>query len=266
MGKSRRKAVDGSVAARSAEPVVPRWWVVRYAPVSLFSLRSTFSTSKGGKTLLLPTPYAAKMALIDAVFRLSPPENAGAAARAMFDRVKDRRIRFRPPAECVVQNTFVKIRQEERGASSGQYVPTIAYRELVFFAGTLELAIDAAGWSDADDEALADAAAHVNYFGKRGSFFQFMGMDVLGELPAGYTLAHGDDVSAIPLGYGITQYLDDFGPDLCKAKDGFERISTFHDGSITVGKHRVLTSTLVPYQRVEATRSYTRYKYGLQES
>lgn len=240
----------------------PRWLVLTYEPVSLFSLRSTYSMSKGGKSLLLPTPYAVKMALIDAVFRYASLD----VAKAMFDRIKGRRIRFQPPSECVVQNTFVKIRQEERGADSGQYVPTIAYRELVFFAGTLGIAMEASSWSDEELASVIEAAMHVNYFGKRGSFFQFTGSTVIGELPAGYSIADGQPAATMAIGlYGVTQYLDDFGPDLCKDKDGFERISTYHDKDTKHGKHRVLVSTLVPYQRVEATRSFTRYISRLTE-
>lgn len=216
--------------------------------------------SKGGKTLLIPTPYSIKMAFIDSVFRSSSSAVAEQLARTMFDRLKARRIRIRPPGECVVQNTFVKIRQEERGADAGQYVPTIAYRELVYQLGCLDIAVDARAWDEADVTAVSDAAIHVNYFGKRGSFFQFQNAVVSDELLDGFTLTVGDSPDSIPLdAYGVTQYLDDFGPDLCKAKDGFERISTFHSGKIEHGKHRVLESTLVPYHRVEATKSFTRY-------
>jgi hypothetical protein len=254
MAKRQSAKAVANTATVSEAP--PRWLVLTYEPVSLFSLRSTYSMSKGGKTLLLPTPYSVKMALIDAVFRFASLD----VAKAMFDRIKARRIRFQPPSECVVQNTFVKIRQEERGADSGQYVSTIAYRELVFFAGTLGIAMEATNWTEEELATVIEAAMHVNYFGKRGSFFQFTGSTLLDELPAGYSIADGQLTGMMPLGlYGVTQYLDDFGPDLCKDKDGFERISTYHDKDIKQGKHRVLVSTLVPYRRVEATRSFTRY-------
>jgi len=253
----RRSSQVATPAAASVAPAQPRWLVLIYEPVSLFTLRSTYSMSKGGKTLLLPTPYAVKMALIDAVFRYATL----VAAKAMYERVKGCRIRFRPPSACVVQNTFIKIRQEERGADAGQYVPTIAYRELVFYAGQMAIAIDASAWNDDDLAAATEAAMHINYFGKRGSFFQFIESQVLEELPSGYSLPDGASDKTIELGaYGVTQYLDDFGADLCADRDGFERISTYHDKDIKHGKHRVLISTLLPYRRVEAARSFTRYE------
>jgi len=257
---AKRKSAKDSVAIADVPDAPLRWLVLTYAPVSLFSLRSTYSMSKGGKTLLVPTPYSVKMALIDAVFRYAPVDQAEIAACTMFDRLKANRIRFHPPNECVVQNTFVKIRQEERGGDAGQYVPTIAYRELVFFSGQLSIAIGVRSYAEEEVAAIVEAAMHINYFGKRGSFFQFIASEVLDELPEGYSISQDDLSPTMTIGlYGVTQYLDDFGPELCKAKDGFERISTFHGGKIEHGKHRVLVSTLLPYHRVEATRSFTRY-------
>ena len=90
------------------------WLIAQYAPVSLFSLRSTYSTNKGGKTLLVPTPYAVKMALLDACFRVYPSSDAESAARRTFDRIKAQPVRVQPPAECIVQNTFVRMLQPAR--------------------------------------------------------------------------------------------------------------------------------------------------------
>lgn len=236
------------------------WLVLKYLPVSLFSLRSTMSTNKGGKALLVPTPYAVKMAVIDAAFRVAGSDRCDLLAREVFERVKARSIRFRPPSECVVQNTFVKIRQEQRDAPAGSYVSTIAYREMVFFRGELEIAIDVQGLSEAEVGSIRTAGSHVNYFGKRGSFFQFVESAIMAAVPSGFSLTMNESLASMPIGvYGISQFLDDFGPELCNAKDGFERISTFHESTMTLNKHRVLTPTLLPYRMVEATRSFTRY-------
>ena len=51
------------------ESPTSRWLIAAYRPVTLFSLRMTHATSKGGKTLVVPTPYSIKMALLDACFR-----------------------------------------------------------------------------------------------------------------------------------------------------------------------------------------------------
>ena len=83
------------------------WLIAQYNPVSLFSLRSTYATNKGGKTLLVPTPYAVKMALLDVCFRAYSGPDAEIAARRTFDWIKAQPVRIQPPAECIVQNTFL---------------------------------------------------------------------------------------------------------------------------------------------------------------
>ena len=107
---------------------------------------------------------------------------------------------------------------------------------------------------------LKRAVAHINYFGKRGSFFQFLGMEEWDALATGFMIGDGDNPAEIARDtYGVSQFLDDFGPDLVKAKDGFDRVSTYHAKPISMGKHRVLVQTLVPYREVQATRTFTRF-------
>ncbi len=54
--------------------------------------------------------------------------------------------------------------------------------------------------------------------------------------------------------------LDDFGEPLWSAKDGFERISTYDSGEVTLNKHRQLTLTAIPYRRRSAGRGFTWYE------
>jgi len=46
------------------------WMIARYLPVAPFSLKPAAATSSGGKTLLVITPYAIKMALLDVAIRI----------------------------------------------------------------------------------------------------------------------------------------------------------------------------------------------------
>jgi hypothetical protein len=240
------------------------WLICRYEPVTLFSLRSTYATSKGGKTLLVPTPYAIKMALIDACFRAYPAQDAEAAARKIFNQIKAQPVRVRPPEECIVQNTFLRVLQPARDAeegegSSGPFTRTIAYREFVFFHGEMEIAIGVAS-SSSDIELLLP---HINYLGKRGSQWQFLGCNKhTGNLPGGFSLVSSEigQYMGIVDRYRVTEYLDDFGPKLCSAKDGFERISTYHNGDVKLGEHRILLPTLLPYERKAASRHFTHYR------
>src|SRR6516162_4095834 len=122
-----------------------RWIIAAYSPASAFSLRMSQTTNKGGKTLLTPTQYATKMALIDACFRKESGVTARDLAIRVFNVIKARNICFRPPPQAVVQNTFIKILDIERDGTL-PFKQTIAYREFVIFSGgELEVALDATG-------------------------------------------------------------------------------------------------------------------------
>jgi hypothetical protein len=88
----------------------------------------------------------------------------------------------------VVQNTFVKIRQESREAASGIYDSTIAYREWCFFRGSLTAAITLTSCEHEMIQRLERVIAHVSQIGKRGCFWQFRNINRhTGQLPSGFT-------------------------------------------------------------------------------
>ena len=232
------------------------WLTFRYLPTALFSLRMTHATSKGGKTLLVPTPYAVKLAFVDACFRVK----GELLATEVLDWIKGREIRFLPPEHCIVQNTFQKVLQADRNSPRGYFSSTIAYREFCFYRGELIVALDAAGLSSEQTETLETIAAHINYFGKRGSFVQFLGSEKRELLPQSFTHPGGDpNISANT--YGVSNFLDDFGEEALKDKRLFDRISTYGKGSAPVlGKHRILVPTLLPYRLERSSRGFSHYR------
>lgn len=239
---------------------IGEWFILQYIPVSLFSLRMTHATNKGGKTLLVPTPYAFKMTLIDACFRAFDKKKAEIKARRVFDLIKDCEIRFSPPPICIVQNTFIKIRQEERESPKGLYNSTIAYREFCFYSGgELSVALGVKGFSEKEIIMLKLLGHHINCIGKRGSFWQYVGNVICqGELPKGYTKP--EEESALTGEFYWIQNLDDFGEVLCSAKDGFDRISTYGDGTVKLGEHRILQRTLIPYSFKKSSKHFTLFQ------
>jgi hypothetical protein len=244
-----------------AQPEPTEWLLAAYCPLTMFSLRMTHATSKGGKTLVVPTPYAVKMALLDTCFRRFPAAEAHRMALTVFDWIKSRQIRIRPPKHCLVTNTFVKILDWNRDEGD-PFRRTIAYRELAFFGGDdLLLALDADGLDATARRTLIELFAHINSLGKRGGFIQFNGATLhQGELPAGFSLPR---IALRPdqvMRYMMTHALDDFGAALCTAKNGFDRVSTYGEGAIKLGEHRVLTSTAIPYARRTASRHFTWYE------
>ena len=235
-----------------------RWLIANYLPTTLFSLRLTQANSKGGKTGILPTPYAMKMALIDAAFRMASETEAQNLAKSVFDCVKERDIRFLPPATAVVQNTFIRVLDESDGPE--QFKRTIAYREFVYYQDEIRVAIGVGGCRSEEEDLIRRLFLHINYLGKRGGFMQFTGYEVIdGDLPLGFSVPVADaggDLSR----YGLVRALDDFGPALCSARDGFERISTYGSKPITLGEHRVLVPTLIGLFQREANRRSTIYR------
>jgi hypothetical protein len=239
---------------------VTRWLIANFEPVSLFSLRTAYGTNKGGKTLLLPTPYSIKMALLDACFRCYPPTSAGAEAALTFQTLKSAEIRLLPPDHCVVNNTFLKILDRDRDSES-PFKQTIAYREFVAFTGELTIAIECATWNQDQLDQIALLLPHLNTFGKRGSFWQFTAMEISTEaLPPSFTVPRAEASPQQILSHLTTQPLDEFGEALINAKDAFNRVSTYGDGKIELNKHRVLTLTAVPYKRRAASQSFTWYE------
>jgi hypothetical protein len=138
--------------------------------------------------------------------------------------------------------------------------PTIAHREFCFSRGELNVALDVSGFPSEQIENLERIAAHINYFGKRGSFDQFLGCETSEILPHGFTHP-GDEPDICVNTYGVSNFLDDFGEDALKDKKLFERISTYGKGQAPLlGKHRILVPTLLPDRLERSSRGFTHYK------
>lgn len=243
------------------------WLVAHYAPVTLFSLRPSITTAAGGQTLLVPTPYAVKLALTDAVIRVEG-EPAGSS---FFNLVQPLEVRLRPSAYSVVTHTFNRVRWAARGdkggeeddtddggGGSGPWATRIAYREYCFLAGDLDLAFNVDGLTPQQQERLSDACSMVTYFGKRGGFFQFLGAALSNDL------AEGFDVPAVPpstdLRYAVVQVLDDLPP----APDPslWERINSLSSAPVRLEVHRLVRDRFraLAAHRVRSNRTYTLYQ------
>jgi hypothetical protein len=124
------------------------WFVATYSPVSLISLKLATATSTGGKSLLLPTPYAYKMALLNAIIQ----DMGIDTGKATWEAVRDARVAIRGPEWIAVNNTFTKILKPmkgkpeldpETGLTRGM-IKTIGFREYVQWqCGSGKPAVDA---------------------------------------------------------------------------------------------------------------------------
>jgi len=230
------------------------WLIAEYQPTALFSLKPASATSSGGKSLLVPTPYAVKMALLDAACRTANV----AVAREAWPWLRDLTVAFWPPKRVVVTNLFVRILKPRRTHAkpgtphAGPLGKTIAFREYVYFDGSLGIAL---GGEVDDQSCLADWLLQVNYLGKRGGFVQLQGAPTLAEtLPPGFIVVDGDPTQPF-LADGIIQQLDD-----CDASLTFEKADIYSGKTIRLGKERVLRHVVLPYRLVRSSKGFSYYE------
>lgn len=253
-----------------------RWLLSTYAPVTLFSLRPSTTTAAGGQTLLVPTPYAVKLALTDAGIRTWGTE----AGRRLFGTLQPLEVRFRPPTYSVVTNTFNRVRWLARGESSGARNPSdsdeeddadsggpppsagpwasrIAYREYCYHLGSLQIAWRVEELSGEEFEQLRAACSLVTYFGKRGSFFQFLETSTAPDLPAGFD--ETADPPPLDLNYALVQLLDDMPRE--PRPDLWDRVSSFSASRVRLNEDRLLRgrARLLPMRRLRSARAFTLY-------
>lgn len=245
------------------------WLVCRYAHVAPFSLRPALATSSGGKTLLIPTMYAYKMALVDAAFQTDE------SPTRLFEILKGRVVRFEPPAMATVTQTFVRVLKPRRtdakagapaeeaqpvaddsddsaDATVGFFSSTIAYREFVLFKGDLRVAIHLHGAPAGFAEVLARVATTVHTLGKRGSFVQAMGTTLEEDLPPTFTSTV--DSPGACSGDAVIQALDDFGPQATLAT-----VSPYDSAKARLGRDRIIVPAIVPYRLARAAPGFLHY-------
>ena len=234
------------------------WLIAEYQPVTLFSFRSGMATSSGAKTLFLPTPFAIRTALLDVAIRT----NGLTTGQMAFDWIKELSIAVRPPERVVVTNLFAKILKPTRKEEAEEAMDrTIAFREYAQLEGMVALAFSVAEeWV----YELTMLLAQVNYFGKRGSFFQLMAAPCkVEELPDGFVPMDGVYVQGTQVGgqapgafvAGLIQMMDDWGESLT-----FAKTNIYTDEKIAIGKDRLRKSVVLPYRLVRSSKSFTYYE------
>ena len=222
------------------------WLTPRYQPTALFSLKPARATSTVGKTLLVPTPYAAKMAFLDAGLRCGLLSDPDAFVKALSKTA----VHIGVPDEACVTGTIQKIRQEPKKPSPEQpYISNIALREVAFLRGTLQIAFK----SDFCPPEVKAIAPTVNYFGKRGSFFQFEAIEERSQLDNTFTQAIGQP-GEIPHCCHLAT-LDDFGPEA-----NFDALNSFGETPIKRSKDRTWIESTVPLGLYNVGPGFVHYR------
>jgi len=231
------------------------WIVTEYEATTLFSLKPATATASGGKTLLVPTPFAIKMALLDAACRL---DGVGAAASA-WDWLRELVVALRPPSDVVVNNTFIKVLKPRRNPAepgsqdAGYFQRTISYREYAQLVDSFGIALELTDRADSD--ALMRWLMNINYLGKRGGFIQMVTVPSLQDmLPLEYLILDGHLEDEIDLNSVLTQ-LDDVS-----SQTSFEQVDIYSGKRLTLGKDRLLYNVTLPYEQAASSRGYTHYR------
>jgi len=228
-----------------------RWLVFAYEPTTLFSLKMSRATSSVGKTLLIPTPYAAKMAFVDAAFRGGWPGDVAGLVTALASVD----LRIGVSQKATVTHTIIKIRQEPKDRKSAStYISAVAYREFVHLTGPLRWAFDLALGPELLATALTDIAPTINYVGKRGSFIQFLGAERQARLDNRVFTQPLNGPELQPTEAMHVATLDDFGPEAT-----LDALNSFSETQIRRGKHRVFRETLVPLGLLNVGPGFSEY-------
>ena len=232
------------------------WLIARYQPTTLFSLKPAWVTSTGGKSLLLPTPFSIKMALLDAIYRV---EGAG-TAKTIWPEIRSATVALQGPEQIVVINTFTRILKPRRNpalpgtAHAGPLQKSIGYREYVQFEGVIGIGL---GLEDEKNmERLINGLLQINYLGKRGGFVQLLTRpEIVTDLPLGFISVPG---MAGAEGFsinGVLQQLDDCGPKMT-----FDHANIYSGKGIKLGQERILRHVVLPYRLVRSSKSYSYYE------
>ncbi len=260
--RPKSNASEAVVAQRLAkleapEPVagIPgpgRWLVALYEPTALFSLKISSATSSVGRTLVIPTPYSIKMALVDAGFRA---ELSAAQCDALLRGLAGVEVRIAPAPKVVVTHTFVKVRQQSRaGDPLRPYGSTIAYRELAYLNQTTKWAFDLAGAEELVAARLVELLPHISYVGKRGCFLRFLQLYRSTALGPEFTQPVNRAGGWSPPRHAHIVPLDDFGPEA-----DLETLSSFTQHRPKRDRHRRFVETIVPVGIVNQGPGFTQY-------
>lgn len=218
---------------------------VFYIPTTLFSLRDSACTASGAKSLFLPSPYAIKMAIINQVLTIESQDYFDKHIDK-FDIVKNLRINYRVSGYLTANNCLIKI-QKKRDQNS-DFNSTVSYREYIYASEPLEIIFDTDTDSDKSVKFLKKYLYRINYFGKRGCYFQFLRYSDSPSLP---NVQPFDIHKIIP---GIIQEYDDINK-----KMKFENVNSYSQKNVIRDKKLLV----IPLIRESFSKSFTKYKVFL---
>lgn len=228
------------------------WIEFVYEPTTLFSLKASEATNAAGKSLFSPSPYAVKMALLNAICTYDSVESA----RRNFDLIRDLEMQFALPDHIVVNNCFVRIMQESRSETRKEnpnmmFKSTVAFREYIYFSGLVKIAVrQLEEMAKEQLDFLKHNFACINYFGKRGCFFQMTRCSIMDseQLPPEYSQPVENRNFLADGRAKVLSKVDDFGPNAT-----FSKVSNYSDEKT----ERMSKVIVLPFRVTKATKAFT---------
>ncbi len=212
---------------------------VIYQPTNLFSLKESNSTNSGAKSLLIPSPYSIKMALFNQAITIDGKEIFDESKSKEFAFIKDSKIEYRVSGSFCVNNCFVAI----QSLRDGSFRSKPSFREYIYLSDNIEIIFDVK--SEEARQYLQKYLYRINYFGKRGCFFQFVEYR---DNPGEPNVKEFDVSDFSP---GILQEFDDVSHKAnFKNVDNFDAVSAKRDKKILV----------IPVRNMNSSKSYTHFR------
>lgn len=212
---------------------------VIYQPTNLFSLKDSNSTNSGAKSLLIPSPYAIKMAVLNQAITIDGESVFERDKSNEFTFIKNAQISYRISGSFCVNNCFITIQSLRDGIYHGKP----SFREYVFLSDNIEIIFDVE--NKEAKQYLQKYLHRINYFGKRGCFFQFVGYK---DNPSKPNVKEFDTSNLLS---GILQEFDDISPDA-----QFKNVNNFNSANAKRDK-KIL---VIPVKNQNSSKSYTHYR------
>jgi len=210
-----------------------------YKPTNLFSLKDSNFTNSGAKSLFLPSPYSIKMAIFNQAITIDGFDIFEQKKGVELSYIRDTKISYYIEGSFCVNNTFVTI----QSMRDGKYRGKPSFREYLYLNSNIELIFEVKNESTMNY--LKKYLYKINYFGKRGSFFQFVKYKDNPHFP-NVNNFHASTISA-----GVIQEYDDMSPE---AK--FENINNYD--SKTAKRNKMLL--VIPVSNISSSKSFTHYR------
>jgi hypothetical protein len=212
---------------------------VIYQPVNLFSLKESNSTNSGAKSLFLPSPYSIKMAIFNQAITLEGKDVFEDKKSKELAYIKDSKISYYVAGSFCINNCFVTIQSLRDGVFRGKP----SFREYIYLTDKIEIIFEVA-----DENAIAYLQKYlyrINYWGKRGCFFQFVEYKNNPNEPNVKIF----DVSNTSV--GVLQEFDDMS-----IKAEFKNVDNFDSASVKREKNVLV----LPIININSSKSYTHYR------